>query len=123
MKGLWRRLHPRQETDIPVFLGLTTQNKAGEGTTHLTATMINCAPGGCCVVLTSPMLKGEHIFFKALNSDSICIHLLPQSTREAGAGILTRPVWMDSCVFREQQAFKIGLQFLEPQADLLFLWK
>lgn len=118
MVGFLPRLHPRHDTNLQVEIGIIHLHDCSQPETLTKATIINVSSGGCCIVVTTPLIGGDHLFYKTLDNDRCFLWL---RLRE-GNVLQARSVWMDGCTINERQVFKIGLQFCEKQKDLsLFL--
>jgi hypothetical protein len=87
--------------------------------------MVNISRKGACLVLSKILLEGRHLFFTALNNDQyhLVLLLVNPKTGEESFEIPASSVWMDSCIYKKQPAFKIGLCFHERQKKLFRLFK
>ena len=87
--------------------------------------MVNISQGGGCLVLSQMLLEGKHLFFSTLNNDRYHLALQidnPESSDESFE-VSARSVWMDSCQYKEEPAFKVGLSFHDSQKKLFRLLK
>ncbi len=87
--------------------------------------MVNISEGGACLVLSRMLLEGRHLFFSTLNTERNHLVLLienPESGDETFT-VSARSVWMDSCHYQNEAAFKIGLCFHDSQKKLFQLFK
>ena len=87
--------------------------------------MVSISQGGACLVLSKILLGGRHLFFSTLNNDqyNLVLLLAPLKAGDEDFAIPARSVWMDSCFYKRQPAFKIGLSFHERQKQLFRLFK
>jgi len=84
------------------------------------AVMIDISKKGTCLVLSQMLLGGKHLFFSTLNNDKFHLLILidnPGDNKEPLA-IPASSVWMDSCFYKEQPAFKLGIFFHEKQKKI-----
>jgi hypothetical protein len=118
MVGLLRRLYPRHDTNLEVAIGIIDRNTLSQSAVTKRATLVNVSSGGCCIVVESPLVGTDHLFYKTLHSDrySLCI-CLPDTNRQEQL-LRAQPIWMDGCTFADRHAFKIGMQFVNKQTDL-----
>jgi len=87
--------------------------------------MENISQEGVCLVLSQMLLEGKHLFFSTLDNEQYHLVLLidnPKSSQECFS-IPARSVWMDSCSYKEEPAFKMGLCFHDRQKELFKLFK
>ncbi len=90
-----------------------------------TGVMVNVSRGGAGLVLSQMLLEGRHLFFSTLNNDQYHLVLFienPGSSDESFA-IPARSVWMDSCRYRDEPAFNMGVCFHERQKKLFNIFK
>jgi hypothetical protein len=109
-------------------MGVGLQNiQTGECVPDLsTATVINFSPEGACLVLTKLIFDGKHLFYSTLDSDSYNLLLSPEAQNDDSDdafSITAQSVWMDTCNFERQPAFKIGIRFLTKQNKVFKLLK
>ncbi len=91
-----------------------------------TATVINFSPEGACLLLTRLIFNGKHIFYSTLDSDSYNLLLSPEAQNNGSDdafSITAQSVWMDTCNYERQPAFKIGIRFLKKQNKVFKLLK
>ena len=91
----------------------------------ITTTVINFSPQGACLLLPTLAIKGKHLFYETLNSDSYNLLLHPGDVNvaEDEFTITARSIWMNSCEHMGKPAFKIGIHFLQNQNKLYKLFK
>lgn len=115
----------RLESECRVRISLQ-ESKSGECLPgSCSGTMVNISQGGGCLVLSQMLLEGKHLFFSTLNSDRYHLALQidnPESSDESFE-VSARSVWMDSCQYKEEPAFKVGLSFHDNQKKLFRLFK
>lgn len=92
---------------------------------QLSATVINLSPEGACLVLPKLIFEGKHLFYATLDSDQFNLLLCPEKdgAEIANSGITAQSIWMDSCEYHDQPAFKVGIRFHKKQKELLRLLK
>lgn len=116
----------RSETEYRVKISMQERGRGellpGE---PLACVMVNISREGACLVLSKILLEGRHLFFTTLNNDQyhLVILLANPETGEESFAIPASSVWMDSCIYKKQPAFKIGLCFHERQKKLYRLFK
>jgi len=120
MTGLLRRLRPRYHLNLPVELGIVEDNGPTPPVITATATMINISRVGCCIAIGTPLIGGDHLFYKTLHSDRWPLWLCVQGENRQKLIFHTRSLWMNGGTFAGRQAFTIGLQFSEKLTDLSF---
>lgn len=80
---------------------------------------------GAGLVTTRIIIDNHHLFFAALESDTIILHIefaLPGAEEGSGTEITipVRPVWFDRLIDEEQKPFKMGIEFFERLNDQQF---
>ncbi len=82
--------------------------------------MVNISQGGACLVLFKMLLEGRHLFFSTLNNEDYHLVLCIENLKSGDENftVSARSVWMDSCHYQNEAAFKIGICFQDRQKEL-----
>lgn len=115
----------RLESEHTVTIGLQERQSGFRLPGKCGGVVVDISESGACLILSQVLLEGKHLFFSTLDSDSY--HLVlgvvnPHSVDESFV-ISARSVWMDSCRYKKQPAFKVGICFLNRQKKLFRMFK
>lgn len=115
----------RMESDYRVGVRLQDDNSGELLPGSCFGVITSISQGGACLVLSKMMLEGKHLFFSTLNNERYHLVLLVENPklRDEIIQVPARSVWMDSCRYKDESAFKIGLCFHEKQKKLFQLFK
>ena len=85
------------------------------------AVLCNISESGCCIEMTSPLVAGRHLFYETLANGACLLRLqvLEIQAHRLDCMLLARSVWMAGVDEERPPGLRIGLQFLEPQRDLV----
>ena len=110
----------RLEHDLKMRVGLQDMHGEQSLSGLLTTTVINFSPEGACLVIPKLAIDGKHLFFDTLHSNDYALVLFSEELGKDSdqPAITAESIWMDSCLYQNKPAFKIGIRFLHKQDQL-----
>ncbi len=109
-----RRKFNRVPVQISASLSLR-RNKTGEIiSTPVQCRLFDISKSGAGIYLSQVMVNSHHLFFDALESDDCTLFL------EIDTLLPVRPVWFDRELDKEDNPFKMGLEFREKLSSEKF---
>ncbi len=112
-----RRIRPRISTQQDVELYLYNKSNNSQLTGRVTALLLDLSKQGAGLKFPRVLIDGKHLFYAALDSDTIFIIIVFRSTDndpEQVAPLLARPVWFDRDMEDSVMPFRMGVQFIAP---------
>lgn len=109
-----RRKYPRTSTQQDVDLYLYNKSNDSQLTGRVTALLLDLSKQGARLEFCQVLIDGRHLFYAALDSDTICIAIVFPPTDddpEKITTLLARPVWFDRDMEDSAMPFKMGVQF------------
>lgn len=110
----------RLEHDLTMRVGLLDMHVQKSLPGLITTTVINFSPEGACLVMPKVAIDGKHLFFDTLHSNDYALVLFSEEQEEDNDqfAITAESIWMNSCLYQDKPAFKIGIRFLHKQDQL-----
>lgn len=111
-----RRKYPRTSTQQDVDLYLYNKSNDSQLTGRVTALLLDLSKQGARLEFCQVLIDGRHLFYAALDSDTICIAIVFPPTDddpEKITTLLARPVWFDRDMEDSAMPFKMGVQFVQ----------
>lgn len=118
---LFRTRKARISVDFTARVCLQNKQSGKLTESSLLCTVSSLSNNGACLILEKMVLEGEHLFFSAQQQSE---HLLYIKDFSIDLGI-DEPrlqgvaIWMDSCIVQDKKAFKVGVEFVEKQDQLI----
>ena len=109
-----KRNHPRTPTQQDVDLYLYNKSNDSQLTGRVTALLSDLSKQGARLEFCQVLIDGRHLFYAALDSDTLCIAIVFPPTDndpEKMTTLLARPVWFDRDMEDSAMPFKMGVQF------------
>lgn len=110
-----RRNHPRTSTQQDVDLYLYNKSTDSQLTGGVTALLLDLSKQGARLEFSQVLIGDRHLFYAALDSDTICIAIVFPPTDddpEKMTTLLARPVWFDRNMEDSAMPFKMGIKFV-----------
>jgi len=110
----------RLEHDLTMRVGLLDMHAKKSLPGMITTTVINFSPEGACLIMPKVAIDGKHLFFDTLHSNDYALVLFSEEQEEDSdqLAITAESIWMNSCLYQNKPAFKIGIRFLHKQGQL-----
>ncbi|MDD3814768.1 MAG: hypothetical protein PHZ02_08985 [Desulfocapsaceae bacterium] len=112
-----RRTHQRisNQQDVDVYL----YNKSNDSqlTDRVTALLLDMSRQGAGLKFSQVLIDGKHLFYAALDSDTIFLIIVFRSTDndpEEMTPLVARPIWFDRDMEDSTMPFRMGVQFIAP---------
>lgn len=111
-----RRKYPRISTQQDVDLYLYNRNDDSQLTGLVPALLVDLTKQGAGLKFPQVLIDGRHLFYAALDSDTLLIALAFRPTDndpENRTTLLARPVWFDRDMADSAMPFRMGVQFID----------
>jgi hypothetical protein len=111
-----RRKHPRISDQQDVDLYLYNRDNDSQLTGRVPALLLDLSKQGTGLKFSQVLIEGRHLFYAALDSDTIFITIVFRPTNddtEEITTLLARPVWFDRDMEDSVMPFRMGVQFVD----------
>jgi hypothetical protein len=111
-----RRKHPRIPTQQDVDLYLYDRSNDCQLTGRVAALLVDQSQQGAGLRFSQVLTDGTHLFYAALDSDTLFIAIVCRPTDddpEKMTTLLARPVWFDRDMEDNTMPFRMGVQFVD----------
>lgn len=111
-----RRKHPRSSTQQDVELYLYNRNNDSQLTGQVTALLSNISKDGAGLKFSKALIDGQHLFYAALDSDTIFLVIVFRPTDddpEKSTTLLAHPIWFDRDMEDSALPFRMGVHLVD----------
>jgi hypothetical protein len=118
-----RREHPRISTRQDVELYLYDKSTDTQLTERVPARLSDLSKKGAGLKFTQVLIDGRHLFYTALDSETIFIGIIFRPMDDASEEtppLLARPVWLNRDMEDNIMPFRMGVQFIDEIQSAVF---
>jgi len=117
-----RRKYPRILTEQEVALQLHDVSTNARLTGRASALLLDLSRQGAGLKLSQVLIDGRHLFYAALDSETILIEIVFRATDDAEEmpPIPARPVWLNRDMEDSTMPFRMGVQFIDEIPSAVF---
>ncbi|MBU0663341.1 MAG: hypothetical protein KJ990_02235 [Proteobacteria bacterium] len=111
-----RRKHPRLSTPQDVELFLYNRDNDSPLTGRVAAWLSDLSKDGAGLKFSKALIDGQHLFYAALDSDTIFIVIVFRPTDDDTENITTllaRPIWFDRDMEDSVRPFRMGVHLVD----------
>ncbi len=110
-----RRKNRRSSHQQDVDLFLYDKSNKAQLTAGVPALLVNLSKQGAGLKCSQVLIDGNHLFYAALDSDTIFLNIVfrpKEDTDEEIMTLLARPVWLNRDMEDSNMPFSMGVQFV-----------
>ncbi len=111
-----RRKNRRSSHQQDVVLFLYDKSNKSQLTVGVPALLLNLSKHGAGLKCSQVLIDGNHLFYAALDSDTIFLNIVFRPLADTDEEIMTllaRPVWLNRDMEDRDMPFSMGVQFVD----------